>query len=249
MSSAAGWYPDPTRRFELRYHNGHAWTADVATDGDRFVDPLGTRPGPVPASTPPASPAATPGGGRNGAATASMVLGIIAVALGWLPFVVVVGAIAAVLALVLGFTGRRRARASGVGGAFALTGLITGAVGAVVCVAGVLFTAAILQAFDRFENPEPHSATITSCTRSGDEVTALGELTNLGDDAADFSVRVHFVRAGTDNPQRQALVELDEVAPGTARSFEVTRAVSLAAVDCIVGSVRGALPYGIDPGT
>ncbi|MFZ1490192.1 MAG: DUF2510 domain-containing protein, partial [Ilumatobacteraceae bacterium] len=35
------WHPDPLRRCELRYHNGRAWTADVAAEGKRYVDPLG----------------------------------------------------------------------------------------------------------------------------------------------------------------------------------------------------------------
>ena len=38
----SGWYPDPTGRFEYRYHNDQVWTADVASAGQRFVDPLPT---------------------------------------------------------------------------------------------------------------------------------------------------------------------------------------------------------------
>ncbi|MBA3281891.1 MAG: DUF2510 domain-containing protein, partial [Acidimicrobiia bacterium] len=26
VPAVSGWYPDPTGRFEYRYHNGHAWT-------------------------------------------------------------------------------------------------------------------------------------------------------------------------------------------------------------------------------
>ena len=36
-----GWYPDPSGRFEFRFHNGSLWTADVSTNGQRYVDPLG----------------------------------------------------------------------------------------------------------------------------------------------------------------------------------------------------------------
>jgi len=44
-----GWYPDPFRRFELRYFNGQRWTGDVSTHGNRMIDPP---------AAPPASPAA-----------------------------------------------------------------------------------------------------------------------------------------------------------------------------------------------
>ncbi|MCA0296185.1 MAG: DUF2510 domain-containing protein [Actinobacteria bacterium] len=35
-----GWYPDPTRRHELRYWDGGAWTPHVATTGQTSTDPL-----------------------------------------------------------------------------------------------------------------------------------------------------------------------------------------------------------------
>jgi hypothetical protein len=239
-STTAGWYPDPTSRFELRYHNGAAWTADVSTDGERYVDPNGARP----SATPPTAPQ-----GRNPHATASMVLGIVAIVIGWMPFVVALGAIAAVLAVVFGTIGRTRAKRSGTGGSFAVTGLITGAVGLLVCVGGVLLTVSLVNAIDDFENPPEHSVMITSCGRDGAEVTATGELTNLSTSASEFSVRLFFVRPGTDNPRRQALVELGSVAPAERVTFEVTRAVAVDEIDCIVKAVRGPLPYGIDPGT
>ena len=101
-----GWYPDPAGRFELRYHNGGVWTADVATNGERFVDPAGTAP------TPPGM--ATPGDGRrNGPAIAAMVLGIVSIGIGWLPFVVVAGLICATTAIALGFVGRSRVPSTG----------------------------------------------------------------------------------------------------------------------------------------
>lgn len=239
-----GWYPDPMMRFELRYHNGHTWTADVAADGQRYVDPLGTRPTAPQPTRPQPSP-----GARNPAATAAMTLGIVAVVIGWLPVIVVFGAIAAVLAIVFGVIGRRRARDRGVGHGAAVTGLVTGGAGLAVAVVGVLFTLAVFRAFDRFADPAAHAAVITGCTRVGDDVTAQGELTNLDDRAAHFSVRIFFVRPGTDNPRRAALVELGRVPAGVTAPFEVTRPVGTDPIDCIIDSVRGPLPYGIDPGT
>jgi Protein of unknown function (DUF2510) len=37
---AAGWYPDPTRRFESRYWDGAQWTEHVFARGTQSVDPL-----------------------------------------------------------------------------------------------------------------------------------------------------------------------------------------------------------------
>lgn len=38
--TAAGWYPDPTGRYEHRYWDGHRWTDHVGSDGQQQVDPL-----------------------------------------------------------------------------------------------------------------------------------------------------------------------------------------------------------------
>jgi len=62
---APGWYPDPLDRFDLRFHNGRDWTADVSRDGQRFVDPAGA------ARAAPRTPELASGGGGLG--TAAMV--------------------------------------------------------------------------------------------------------------------------------------------------------------------------------
>ena len=243
----AGWHPDPTSRFELRYHNGRSWTADVSTDGERFVDPAGSRP--VAAPTPTVAPGPTGPSGRNPVATASMVLGIVAIGIGWMPFIVLLGIVAASLAIGFGIRGRRRSVSTGVGAGFALTGIITGVVGLVVCVAGVVFSASLLRAIDTFENPAANETVIVACERSGNELTATGTVTNTDDATSSFTVRVFFVRPGTDNLRRQATVALDPLPPGETATFEVTRNVGDLDLDCIVGAVRGPLPYGVDPGT
>jgi putative membrane protein len=39
-TSAAGWFPDPARRHQVRYWNGTAWTESVSDNGVESVDPL-----------------------------------------------------------------------------------------------------------------------------------------------------------------------------------------------------------------
>jgi len=38
-STPAGWYPDPSGRFEMRYWDGSAWTEHVARGGQQYTDP------------------------------------------------------------------------------------------------------------------------------------------------------------------------------------------------------------------
>ena len=74
----------------------------------------------------------------------------------------------------------------------------------------------------------------------------IGEIVNLSDDEADFTVQVAFTRPGTDNPHRSARAFVDDVAPGASVEFEVSRQVGLDDVDCIVTDVTGPLPFGLD---
>lgn len=238
----AGWYPDPMSRYELRFHNGERWTADVSSEGDRFVDPLGIGPS-RPLGGPPVDEA-----GSNRPAALSLGFGIAAIVLGWIPIVVALGIVATVLALVFGIAGRRRAVRTGHGRGLAQAGLIIGAVGIAVCAGGVAFTVVMLDKVDRFENPPSHDVAIVSCENVGGTTVATGQLTNLDSRSSEFNVRVAFVRPGTDNARRQATVDVGRVEAGATVGFEVVRSVDLDAVECVVAAVRGPLPYGIDPG-
>jgi hypothetical protein len=39
VTTPAGWYPDPSSRFELRYWDGTQWTEHVARGGQQYTDP------------------------------------------------------------------------------------------------------------------------------------------------------------------------------------------------------------------
>jgi uncharacterized protein YxjI len=43
MAHQAGWYPDPTTRYELRYHDGSEWTHHVSNRGVTSTDPVHSR--------------------------------------------------------------------------------------------------------------------------------------------------------------------------------------------------------------
>jgi hypothetical protein len=235
--AAADWYPDPLGRYENRYFNGREWTSDVSVGGERFVDPWGVTPGPMREA----------GRTGTGLATASMVIGIIAIAISWMPFVVVLGVVAAIVALVLGTVALRRARHSGSGRSFAVVGLATGATALVAAVVGVILSVVVVDAYDAYLNPRPHEVTLLAdtCKLVGNRAEVTGELTNTGDRTADYSVLVGFVRPGTDNANRSRRVAVRDVEPGGTHTFEVQIPVDLDAVDCIVLQVNGPLPFGV----
>lgn len=216
----------------------------MSNGGDRFVDPLGIEVAPGGQQHRHSAP--TNGDrGANSPATAAMVLGIIAVTIAWLPFIVVLGVIAAVLALAFGVVGVRHAKPDGVGRSRAVVGLVTGASALLVAALGVVLTFIVADVYDAYLNPATNEAAITSCEVVGLRATATGSLTNLADDTADFSVLVGFVRSGTDNPNRTSRAVLDDVEPGQSVEFEVARQVDLDEVDCIVIEVTGPLPFGL----
>jgi hypothetical protein len=239
---APGWYADPLRRYEHRWFNGRTWTADVSLGGVRSVDPFGVDPmGPGRAPGSPAGP-----GARNGVATASMVLGIVAVSIAWMPVFVVLGVIAAVLALGFAVAGIRRARTSGVGRSFALAGLATASGALAVSVLGFWLTGVVLDAYGEFVDPAPHEVVVTACELQGARAVMSGELENMGRSTASFTVLVSFVRPGTDNARRTDRVIIDDVAPGERVEFEASGQVDLDDVDCLISEVTGPLPFGIE---
>jgi len=245
----AGWHPDPSGRYELRYHNGARWTGDVATNGRRYVDATPASDGGPTLDPPPRSGGAL----RNRVATASMVLGIVAVAVGWLPVVAVVGLVAAMVALVLGLIGRRRARAGAGGAGFATAGIALGAIGMVVGAVGIVITVVLVGAVERYEDPAANTTTVTSCEVDGRRLEATGTLTNDGDRAASFTVRVELEGDRAEHAtRRERLAEVDDVAPGASATWSAGLLLGDRSPPsdpvCSVVAVHGPLPFGIDPG-
>lgn len=225
----SGWFPDPLDRYDHRYFNGTTWTSDVSTGGQRYVDPLGTGPG-------------HPTGGHptNGAATAAVVMGSVGLAIAWIPFIVLFGATLAVLALVFGIIGVKRSRASGVGRRASIAGIVMGSLGVAASVVGVLLSITVLREVIRFVEPGEASTEVTSCSVDGRRADVRGTVTNLDDQAREYTL---FVEVGG----RTEFVVIDEVQPDETADWSTVVTVRSAGSDCDPDiTVQGPFPYGIE---
>ena len=230
ISTPPGWFPDPLDRYDHRYFNGTTWTSDVSTGGQRFVDPLGISPG-------------TPSGaGRptNGAATAAVVMGSIGVAIAWIPFIVVFGAVLAVLALVFGIIGIKRSRSAGVGRRASIAGIVMGSVGIAASVVGVILSVVVLREVIRFVEPGEVATEVTDCSIEGRRAEVRGTVTNLDDEPREYTL---FVEVGG----RTEVVEIERLRPDETATWSTVVTMSSAGADCdpdII--VQGPFPYGIE---
>jgi hypothetical protein len=243
----SGWYPDPMGRFEYRYHNGQAWTADVSTGGQRYVDPLAP-PGQGPVGPGPSGGGTLPPPGRragNGIALAGMVCGIVSLVIGWAPVIGLLGLVAACVGLGLSIPGLARARRTGERRAFAITGLITSVAGIVLGVLGILFTVLLWRAVDRYESPGAHTQQLECGVDDGGFIVARGSVTNESTRTRGYSV---LVRLDVDERHR---VEVDDVAPGESGSFTVRSDQSGHGTGdadaCAIVEVNGPVPFGLEP--
>jgi hypothetical protein len=237
----SGWYPDPTGRFEYRYHNDREWTSDVSTGGRRFIDSLDGG-GPAPTPTPVAA-------GGNGIALAGMVCGIVAVITSWVPFVGVVGLIVAVVGLALSIPALARSRPSGHRRGFAIAGIVTSSLGVLFGILGIALSVLLFRAVERFDQPGANEARITDCSTQEDgTIVATGEIDNLSADERDYTVLVELAPGVTDR------VAVQDVAPGATAEFTArgntdrfSRTTTGTTAGCSVSSVDGPVPFGLDP--
>jgi hypothetical protein len=274
-TTAAGWFPDPTGRFEFRYHNGERWTNDVSVDGERYVDPVGiTTPGSVPAASGPAAPgpassgpapsAPAPSGppvagavplppgsiarppGR-GKAILAFLLGLGGVALAWTPFLFVIGLGLAVAALVLGVQVLRRRPTSGVRG-FAVAAVALAPTAVVLAPVGAWLTVVTWREFDEYLDPGPVAAEVTSCDVVGTRAEVTGTVRNLGDETRTYVVVVE-IREGGDVVDRID-ARVDGVAPDATAEWTAQGFVGdVAQPSCRVRDVTGPYPFDLDTGS
>ncbi len=237
--AAAGWYPDPTRRFEFRYFNGERWTADVAQYSNRYVDPIGTAP---PSFTPPPSRAM---------AVTALVFSLCAVAIAWLPFLFVVGAAGAIVAVILGvIVLRRSARntASGqpvaIGQGMAIGAICTSIAALGLCVVGFHLTRVVLREVDKLVNPGPHEVQIDRCERDDGHVVAEGSIRNDDTETHGYTITIAY-RLDGERWETDSVRVIDVGAGESADFATVSEAESFssAIVTCTIDHVYGPAPF------
>ena len=231
----AGWHPDPVGRYEYRYYNGTQWTADVSVRGQRFVDPAG-----VPTWTPAQMPP------KRGFAVASFVIGLVVLAGAWLPFVFVLAAVGAVVAIVFGVLGLRAARRSGGHGrGFATTGLVLSVLALPVCLIGWSFTRTVLREIDQYADPGPYTVELTRCDVSDAEPLSMeGTIRNDDDERHTYSLDLEFVFVGGDTAPQTATVA--DVEPGETVTFRSTDLVfGDDRTECRIANVWGPPPFDL----
>jgi hypothetical protein len=237
-SLPSGWFPDPHERYDHRWFNGTAWTADVSKDGVRLVDPDGAAPTP--------RQGGSHGGPHTGnkLATAALVCGIIGVTIAWIPLLAFVGVVLAVLAVVFGLRGRRTAGVNGAGGGKALAGLIMGIVGIGLSVIGIIWSVAFIDELMDFIEPGPVVATVDSCTVGDAAITVDATLTNRSDKARDYTVyAVIESPSGVDD----LVYDLSGVPAGDTVDFQIRKAMPITSDTCEARLVvHGPKPYGIE---
>jgi hypothetical protein len=151
----AGWYPDEgvdAPAGQQRYWDGSAWTEHTI------------------AATAPSYQVAVQQAPRNGLGIAALILGIVGVVIGIIPFFFWLAGVLGVIGLILGFIGRGRAkRGEATNGTMALWGIITSAV-------AVVLSIAILIAWDdlrvEWVGPEDTASPAAENTGSPEETSA-----------------------------------------------------------------------------
>jgi hypothetical protein len=155
----AGWYPDErvdAPAGQQRYWDGSAWTEHIT------------------AQTGPAYPVAVQQAPRNGLGIAALILGIVGVVIGIIPFFFWVAGILGVIGLILGFVGRGRVkRGEASNGTMALWGIITSAVAVVVSIVGLVILIAFAELSVEFwAGPEDTASPAAENTGPPEETSA-----------------------------------------------------------------------------
>ena len=244
---SAGWFPDPTGRYEFRYWNGQRWTADVSVSGTRFVDPVG--PSTYQPGWGPTSPQvqAAPSHAR-GMAVAAFVVGLVSVLIAWVPFIVFLGAAGAIAAFVFGILGLRKAAGQdGYGRPFAVTGIVFALVAGGLCVVGVMLTGRVIDEVNSYLDPGPVTKAITECSKEAGLVSAKGTVHNDDTVAHAYTVTVSYSSGG--KVVATDLASVTSVAPGGTGSFESSAFVAVVGdLTCTVSGITGPPPFGL-PGS
>jgi hypothetical protein len=180
--------------------------------------------------------------GRNGVATAALVVGIVALVFCF----TIVGGIAAVVLAIIGLARAKQRAGAGRGRAVAglVLGLISLVVGAITLIAvgaGLQLVGDALDGLVGPADPADYDVSVDACSVGGSaQVAASGSITNTSDRTRNFLVRVEFTAAGSVRDSGEDIVySLDPDESGTW-VVEGT-ATAGARVNCAVVAVENYL--------
>lgn len=107
---------------------------------------------------------------------------------------------------------------------------------------------ALGRAVQKFVNPNSHQVTVDQCMADGTEITLAIDITNQGNEAANFSIFVEILGDPFQQVVRSVTLSVQDVRPD--RTAQVVSRVpsSQRDVTCVVVAVGGELPFGIDLG-
>jgi hypothetical protein len=229
---------------------GEGWW--LASDGRWYPPQADTRPPPPPAPTPFASTPYTPIPGTppsNGMAVAALVLGIVGVVFGLIPFTAVIALICGVLAFTFGLVGRGRPGRTGM----ATAGTALGAIAVVMAIVGFFLLADtvndVSDAFDEFDEgfdefqeqqaEEDRDVVLEDCVERDARMVAVLRVTNNSSERSDYTINVNFSDQASGDLIGSQLVTVDDLAPGQSTDAEAagTEEVPVAGFDCELGSV------------
>ncbi len=179
-------------------------------------------------------------------AVASFVTALSAVAVGWIPFIFVIAAGAALAAVVFGIIGLKTARRhDGYGTGFASAGLALSPVALAVCVGGFFFTKALVRELRDFVEPGPHELVVDQpCLLDDGRATLHGTITNLDDHNRTYRIVVDF---SNDDETKSVTVAVADVGPGDQAEWSSSAEIGGTSAECTVTDVFGPLPFDIDP--
>lgn len=229
----SGWQPDPTGRYEYRWHNGHGWTGDVAVGGRHFVDPLG------------ASALTVRRAGRR-PAIVGLVIGLCSLAVAWLPLLFAASIVGGVVASLLAGVALRRAGSDQSTRSLARGAFAASAVALALSVVGAFLTVRFSDDFIGLASPidpDDYRATVTECASDGNLIIVRGAIENLGTEERDFELTVSAVDATGAEVDRSRTTVRD-VTPGERGDFVASgTAGHVAPLTCSVDEVTTPSPF------
>ncbi|MFM2184172.1 MAG: hypothetical protein RJB61_2466 [Actinomycetota bacterium] len=223
-----GWYPDPTGRYEYRWHNGTSWTGDVAVDGRHFVDVDGLR------------GIDAPRRGRR-LAVAALVVALCSLAVAWLPVLFAVSVVGGLSSAGMGIAAARRARDDSSTSGLAKGALAVAAAALCLSVLGGFLTVQLGSELAEIvdEEPGPYEIAIDECTSDGSLLIARGTIQNRDDSERHYDVTIAISDLAGVEIARGSTTVLD-VAPSGSAEFTLSETADHdGGISCEVVDVRG----------